>query len=303
MLHWYSTFPLPERVLAQLDQAGLHRLQEPPREGEEPVLLLYDTPDRLLEGTELDASNLLQGYRALLAAPVSSPRLALWRLHGVDTFHPDLLRDVLSGTTPSEGTEPARPPKPNALTALVTTAICRNLPGLLDAYLDLELQAQLLGGEPDVAYLRRLQGENMANELLSAWRTPAELTLELQGLREQLQEKESALSEAREEVELTLLQLHQVQEEREQIFLADREKQQQLEGKWKEVSELQCQLSEKEAALADAREEAELTLLQLHQVQEEREQIFLADREKQQQLEGKWKEVSELQCQLSEKEA
>ena len=95
-----------------------------------------------------------------------------------------------------------------------------------------------------------------------------------------------------EELELTLLQLHQVQEELEQIFLADRQKQQELDARSEELNnlrselegqlqakvDLEVQLQAREGELRDAREEAELTLLQLHQVQEELEHYFLLSR-------------------------
>jgi len=94
-----------------------------------------------------------------------------------------------------------------------------------------------------------------------------------------------------------------VQEELEQIFLADRQKQQDLEqlrqtsdaelSEAREareeaecltnqlqprVQELEQQLHARDAELSEAREEAELTLLQLHQVQEELEHYFLLSR-------------------------
>ena len=111
---------------------------------------------------------------------------------------------------------------------------------------------------------------------------------------ELLQTAQAELKEAREEAELTLLQLHQVQEELEQVFLQKQaresevnELKQQLRAREREPKSAQQsnsavgnqQLATPQADLKEAREEAELTLLQLHQVQEELEHYFLLSRE------------------------
>ena len=99
---------------------------------------------------------------------------------------------------------------------------------------------------------------------------------------ELLQQQKQELSE---EAELTLLHLHQAQEELEQYFL----KVQEAEGQLKMLKE---QLTSQAEVLHDAQlvrdelleqkqealEEAKLTLLQLHQVQEELEHYFLQSR-------------------------
>jgi chromosome segregation ATPase len=106
---------------------------------------------------------------------------------------------------------------------------------------------------------------------------------------------DAEFKDAREEAELTLLQLHQVQEELEQTFLADQNKQSQINTLQEQLQQAQQQLkasaptspdrtSQLEAELKDAREEAKLTLLQLHQVQEELEHYFLESRDLQQKL-------------------
>ena len=240
MSHWFSPFPLPEIVVVQLEQAGLEPVTELPVEQEKPVLLLYNTPDQLLDTTDLEVSDLLDGYRTLLAAPATSPRLTVWRLAALDAGQ---LGKILSGDPPPDFSADLPPPEPEPLAALVTAAVCRSVPGLLDAYLDLELQALLGGGEPDFAYLRRLQSQISSEGLLQAWRSPGALAHQVADLREQLvqsnglledtqkalaeanqklEQQDTSLQEAREEAELTLLQLHQVQEELEHYFLKAR---------------------------------------------------------------------------------
>jgi hypothetical protein len=110
-------------------------------------------------------------------------------------------------------------------------------------------------------------------------------------------------AEAKEENELLLLQLHQVQEELEKIFLEQRDTQNRLSAQIdqlnKEIeearkknadafSQLTTSQNETKQALAslksagnehaEAKEENDLLLLQLHQVQEELEHYFLENR-------------------------
>jgi len=328
MSHWFSPFPLPEMVVVQLEQAGLEPVTELSVEQEEPVLLLYNTPDRLLATTDLEGSALLDGYRTLLEAPATSPRLTVWRLATLDAGQ---LGKILSGDPPPVFSPDLPPPEPEPLAALVTAAVCRSVPGLLDAYLDLELQALMGGGEPDSAYVRRLQSRISSEGLLQAWRSPGALAHQVANLREQLvqsngllednlkalaeanqklEQQDTSLKEAREEAELTLLHLHQVQEElessclrlstNEHLAASQAEALQQAEATGQEqaarlealeVEVLQISRERDEAVLgrdqliaalenqlSEAREEAELTLLQLHQVQEELEYSFLSAR-------------------------
>lgn len=129
-------------------------------------------------------------------------------------------------------------------------------------------------------------------------------------LKQQLDSRSGDLNSAQEETTLILVQLNQTQEELEHIFLADRHKQQQLADREQQLqalelsqktwlneqtklrnqlhlqqqqsdaalTELKQQLESRSSDLNSAREEARLSLLQLHQVQEELEHYFLLSR-------------------------
>ena len=230
-------------MLVQLERAGVEPVSGLPVEEGEPVLLLYDPPDLLLASPDLDGPGLLEGYRKLLAAPANSPRLTLWRLAGLDA---EELGIVVCGDLALERSFDFAPPEPDPLAALVSVALCRSVPGLLDAYLDLELQALLLGGEPDSGYLRRLQSSYSAEDLLPAWRTAGVLSQQIADLddqleqshrllkdkenslaeaKQELEQQETARKEARAEAELSLLQLQQVQEH---YFLRSRSSDQEV---------------------------------------------------------------------------
>lgn len=80
-----------------------------------------------------------------------------------------------------------------------------------------------------------------------------------------------ALEELKEENDLLLLQLHQVQEELEGTYLAKKKLEQQLT----EQQRLPVPDASNSAAIEEAKQENELLILQLHQVQEELEHYFL----------------------------
>jgi hypothetical protein len=154
-------------------------------------------------------------------------------------------------------------------------------------------------------------------------------------LEQRLISRDTELREAREAAELSLLQLHQVQEELEHYFLADAEKQRQLEAGVRDLeelrrskadqesnyeqakaaqqrahdqelealreqfeprlAELEQRLAGRDTELHEARETAEISLLQLHQqLQEERELHSMADAKKQRQLEAGVRDLEDL---------
>lgn len=106
------------------------------------------------------------------------------------------------------------------------------------------------------------------------------------GLALRLQQTD-AIADSDEEAELTLRQLHQMQEELEQVFLQKQTLEKELNSAQQAISpEKTRQTATAEADLKEAREEAELTLLQLHQVQEELEHYFLLSREQSSMLDA-----------------
>ena len=192
---------------------------------------------------------------------------------------------------------------------------------LLDAYADLESWADLFDREPQFSLpLPPWQSTTFANHCLTSWqrdqaeaakeahnlkqgraqaRADAERSLlqlhqveeEKDALRQELENLGQARDEASEEAELTLLQLHQVQEELEAFFLENRRLSDQLQqaeardaAHTQEIEGLRQELENLGQARDEASEEAELTLLQLHQVQEELEHYFLLSRGQASQL-------------------
>ncbi|MFO7628473.1 MAG: hypothetical protein R6W06_02945 [Prochlorococcaceae cyanobacterium] len=212
-------------------------------------------------------------------------------------------------SAPSSATGPIKPassdPAPSTELDLRLALALQHRRDLSDLYADLEGCCELLGREPQFQLpLPPLRGAALAERCLESWsiqQAEHQQFLALQA--EQAASAETALKEAREEAELTLLQLHQVQEELEHYFLENRKASEEREALEQRASNaeaalqkaqaetetlsqqlqaLQAQQAEQgasaETALKEAREEAELTLLQLHQVQEELEHYFLENR-------------------------
>jgi hypothetical protein len=281
-------------------------------------LWLYDRPDRILStvfagssapsirSSAADACHpdaLCAGFRLLNELASTHLVLSAWRLLQAEG---GILKQWLAGEQPL--LLQATPPPVIAEAWAPTLALLECDSFVLESYLDLELRAELGGTAADSHYGRwlRQHGPN-ADALWLAMVQPMLRSDGLEQQQEELEEQRRQRQESQEEAELTLLQLHQVQEELEQIFLADREKQQQLEQLRGELDQQRQQSGEQERVASDrgaelerlqvqiqgvtteleeqrrqrqeSQEEAELTLLQLHQVQEELEHYFLLSRQ------------------------
>jgi chromosome segregation ATPase len=107
-------------------------------------------------------------------------------------------------------------------------------PQLLEAYLDLELSAELFGGVPDTGYVQRLNAAVVDSQaLLQSWWQPMKQVQTARTEHHVLKARAEALEEERgqwqEEGERRLRHLHQTQEELERLFAADQEKAQRIE--------------------------------------------------------------------------
>ena len=234
MLRWFAPFPLPPDLQQRLKEAG----SQPGTPGEHDIdLWIYDRPDRLLTLWRQHAPSLppleqlLKGYISLASRPADSRLISSWRLEQVD---PSALRSWLMGSTPDPlKPAPAAAQQAPAIPPLEGQLVLRLLeeaPKLLDAYLDLELQAELAGQATDSDYFERLQTATTPEALIASWceleastKNSQQLQSERDGLAAERDALISQLKEAREESELTLLQLHQVQEELEHYFLISRD--------------------------------------------------------------------------------
>ena len=104
-----------------------------------------------------------------------------------------------------------------------------------------------------------------------------ELRVQLEHTSSLLANKESDTKAASAEFELTILQIHQSLKDTQQQVS---ELKKQLEEKGFELKKVSRELDARAKEKGEASEDAELMLLQLHQVQEELERYFLESRSK-----------------------
>jgi len=307
MRFWFSPLPLPAAVILELAVAGL----EPwPNDQGSPhgdtCLLVYDSPERHIaaaaeteaeDGAMFSRETLAEGYSHILGSRETSgqPLLAGWRLQRVGGLG---LQQWFAGKGPTSVVGEAEPIKP--LVASVMLSLLDTQPRLLEAYNDLELQAELLGSEADLTYRQRLHHAIGQADPLSQ-------------LLVALQTRKGELQEARHEAESSRLELNKAQEK---LVLADSQNQQLVETWTREVQSLQGvlealqqelqsktnnlaqQLQNTEKQLQHSRDDAELTLQQLHVVQEELNRLVQVDGQKQQLLDTRTHKLQSLEANI-----
>ncbi|MFM1798770.1 MAG: hypothetical protein RLZZ117_1048, partial [Cyanobacteriota bacterium] len=170
---WTSPWPVAAALDSHLLAAGLERCQDPLEALSADALIVYSPPDVLLaEGMESSpdpplARRWSTTYRQLQSHYGRHRLIAAWRLQAMA---PEAIRGWLEDASPLHATRTF--PEPEPLSALVARALLDSQPDLLEAYLDLELVAELAGGEPDTAYLQRLSTAVADSGMLleSCWR-------------------------------------------------------------------------------------------------------------------------------------
>ena len=266
VFHWFSPFPLEPSLEERLGAAGLRPAAA---NGEVPIdLLLYDTPDAVLDhwrqqsqpapGTQA----LAEEYRHLSQLRNGTRLISAWRLCKLNA---DELLAWLHGQADCP-TLDTPPPAMDALSAVVTRRLLELQSDALEAYLDLELQAELAGTPLDSNYVKRLDSSADGDNLLEDWWQVAEQAAtanrlagevaDLKGekdvlvheknaavqgadeLKQQLASQAESLLQVQAENKSTLLQLHQVQEELESYFLKNHEQDQQLQKLEGQLTEL-----------------------------------------------------------------
>ena len=243
MENWSSPLPIPERCIELLQRLGLRRLHQP--DAEAPCLFLYDAPDQLLmaaaeEGGTLSAVAMMDGYRTLGKRVKASKLISGWRLLSIPE---QALHAWLHDQVHMEQALPAglrhKPPRISSLAAMLALQLIESQPGLRDAYLDLELQSELAGTEPDSACQVRYRQLAEPGIVLQDWqavthsaRAKEEECLELQARIERLEQDldtgsaalttlQQQLLVGQEEYQLKDLQAQQLEDEMHRLYKAN----------------------------------------------------------------------------------
>jgi hypothetical protein len=232
MFYWFSPFTLLPAIKNEITQAGglqWDGLIEVP--GTIKLFLLYQPPHELLHQAGLIA----EGYAQICKYSSQGTVLNLLRL--IDPFSSVIFSD---DSFQSAETFSGSLPDPEPLKALVTLAMLKETPDILDAYIDLEMRADLASAPPDTTYLLRLRNAAGSTNAIASFN---------------LLNDPSPVMLAREEAELTMLELHSVQEELQEIYLSDRDNLERIRAADLEVARLSDELDSLSRELGRTRDE------------------------------------------------
>jgi hypothetical protein len=307
MRYWFSPFPQPATQLSLLAEANLQPwTAEKTATPDERCLLLYDSPDGVIRAAAerqegaltITPRELREGYSTLLdeSRRFGHLLLASWQLRrlGLQGLRQWLVEgnDGLAALR-AQVFEPDPIP---VLLAATTLCLTEAEPQLLNGYHDLELSATLLGRDPDLHYLQRLrQASQDGVALLHALDQTLRMPVESRELERRLASKESELLVTREELEAQARDIHHL---KANLNTLNETRQQELSALRQHFASQQAELEQRLIAQASelqaARTEGEERLVRLHQVQEELEARFLANRDKQDQLRSQAEEIQNL---------
>ncbi|MEB3156177.1 MAG: hypothetical protein VKO26_01915 [Cyanobacteriota bacterium] len=228
MPSWTSPWPVAAALDAHLRAAGVKRCEERLDALPGDVLILYSPPDALLASGLASAQDpptpprLATSYKQLQAFHGRHHLIATWRLQALT---PEAIRGWLEQASPPRASQLF--PDPEPLSALLAKTLMDSQPDLLDAYLDLELIAELAGGAPDTAYPRRLANAIADSQTLleHCWLPHQHNQALRQDIAAQLVREDALAIEsqrAREAEALLRVQVDQAREERERLAQATR---------------------------------------------------------------------------------
>ena len=173
MQYWISPSSIHLSLEEKLEAAGLKPLSQAnvdidPRE----ILLIYSTPDQVLEKRRIDEStaissnDLLTLYENTLSLSKKYRKIASsWRLNLLDTTS---ICRLCNNENPLLDKN-IQLPSISPLAGLMTSEIIKKEPKVVDIYLDLELSSYLFGLDADSSYLQRLNACSLIDLSLMDW--------------------------------------------------------------------------------------------------------------------------------------
>lgn len=276
---WYSPWPVAPTLDAHLQAAGLTRFGEPTERLPGDALVLYSPLDALLAAEHETASvpqtaqQLVEDYARLQSWSSRRTLMATWRAEALD---PESIRQWLLNAAPLQIHRSF--PQPEPLTALLTKTLLDMEPRLLEAYLDLELVAELGGGAPDSGYAQRIAAAAAdPQRLLENWWVPRQrqqTSLQNEAAliaRADALEKEK--QQAHEERDLLRTQLHHVQEELERLGVAEQSNASQMQHLQDVMESQTVRINGLEAELLQIRYERDGLLESREALSQERDRL------------------------------
>ena len=174
MQYWYSISNISASLQDKLAKAGLKPLSSANPDIEpQNILLIYSAPNQVLEQKRLEESTATKcdeihvHYEELSLLSLKYKNISSsWRLNLLDSTS---IRRLCNGENPQLD-KSTNFPSLKPLTSLLTLAIAKKEPRIIDIYLDLELKSCLFGLEADSNYIQRLsQGSSIDQVLIDWW--------------------------------------------------------------------------------------------------------------------------------------
>ena len=173
MQYWYSISNISSSLQDKLAKAGLKPLSSTHPDIEpQNVLLIYSAPNQVLEQKRLEESTAIKcdeihvHYEELSRLSVKYKNISSsWRLNLLDSTS---IRRLRNGENPQLD-KSTNFPSLKPLTSLLTLAIAKKEPRIIDIYLDLELKSCLFGLEADSNYIQRLSQGSLIDRVLMDW--------------------------------------------------------------------------------------------------------------------------------------
>ncbi len=285
MINWFSPFNISSDLRQKLINNNIDELRDDLENTSSNVILIYLTPhntiENFLEETEIKEEGFLKIfdlYKILVKYyhKKNFKFLASWHLNSLDLenietifYEENPLKEVINFKVPEY-------PSIDPFIASLLRNLIQNDKDFFKYYIDLELNSELLGRNPDTEYLKRVNNssQNTCDLLANFYRRINELKqnsdnrdslLELQREDDQLLEKKLKSSEDKnklleEENSLNLLKLN----ESEEMLVQLNKKAEKLKKRLKKINQ----------SLNLSIEELEINQKTLHHTQDELEKYF-----------------------------
>ena len=173
MQYWYSISNISASLQDKLAKAGLKPLSSANPDIEpQNVLLIYSAPNQVLEQKRLEESTATKcdeihvHYEELSLLSLKYKNISSsWRLDLLDITS---IRRLCNGEDPQLD-KSNNFPSLKPLSSLLTLAIAKKEPRIIDIYLNLELKSCLFGLEADSNYIQRLIQSSLTDLVLMDW--------------------------------------------------------------------------------------------------------------------------------------
>ena len=164
-MYWYSPFFLADNLLTKLKNSGFVEIKNTELKEGKKVILIYDTPDQIFnnivktnEVDSLELELILKNYEEILSIKrkTNFPLINASQLQNIAKSHLIELSKDLKLFDEKIFNKKLKFNFNHNLISIIILKCIENSPNIFNSYLDCELNSTLMGREPDVNYLERI---------------------------------------------------------------------------------------------------------------------------------------------------